>query len=1407
MGIPKFAWLLFERYPSAYQLVCDMEIPQFDNLYLDMNGIIHNCTHDNNNEEVSLERPEADVLKGIFSYVEMLFRVVKPKKVFYMAVDGVAPRGKMNQQRSRRFMSAKNAELALSKVKEANAVVSVEGRFDSNCITPGTVFMDKLHNHLKYFVNMKMSTDPLWQGVQVIYSGHDCPGEGEHKIMAYIRYIRSQPDYDPTTRHCLYGLDADLIILGLVSHEPYFTLLREEVIYRSKRKTLPKSVGESPTKFYMLHVSLLREYIGMEFSQLRDDYPDLFNLERLIDDWVLMACLLGNDFVPHLANFHTHENILPTLCTSYMAVFGKMQGYVNESGRLNLPRLELYFEKLSEMDRENFSIVCESLAEPLDMSDKNVMHSSMLHNPPEFWSGCSRPLDIADCVLSNDFEEEWSDDIDFQFLKYRVEYYAEKLGIQQVERDLLVHLKLSYIKALQWILCYYYEGLASWEWFYPYHYSPFVTDLRGFQSANLEFVKGSPLLPFQQLLAVLPPASSKLIPRTYRDLMINASSPIVSFYPEEFEIDLNGKRNDWESVVKLPFIDVPLLLSAMKSRDKRLSADERRRNQPGCYFFYKYDRNTTGQVVSSTSKCLPTIKNCKVKCTCLPIDLFDLPAAQVVHGLLLKEASLVPHFPTFSQLSFENKICCIHPRASALFTIHSVVLSLRPGENAILEEVATELLGKWVMVKWPHCVPALCVAVSSRTDRYFCRARDKLRQIEHQTHDSEMQQEWTKVSTTTQDELYYAKGIDTRECQIMVHCYLPNGLRYLCDSNGNPKVMFSWKLSEDIFPYTTIVPCDDAKQYFLQGREDIKKIFPLGSVVFSMAASTYGLQGEVVRWLDGGKVRVHLKRAVRKSLCSVVGVNASMLTNWFAASQLARDLGVQKVVVSRLTGTVPLYEETANAKDARWKNIGFNLKLTKVNMEMTGYARKDDTGFWTYSAKVRDYLSEYKEKFPEVFELLATNDTSTDKICAADLWTEDEREKRIAELFGWLKELPFHSLKWQPCGTTFIKNESIPDIERAVRKMKKELMSTGSGKEMLVVDMKTEDIHCPIAVLGNWKPSSHKDHRLLDRVVCVRPGYSVPLGLCGTIIQLPPADLLDTTDMLVLFDEEFVGAFSPDSGLKQSAYYVPGNAVLNMSYGVRMDQTVFQTSSTPEQSLSVNVASREAVAGNSVSKEVRVATRQQNPRGRANGAGAAFRSRGSLFLAGRRSRHTDVVNEMTSGLTSLSVTDGQAVETTRPEPNPHSRRSQPENLNAFRSTPNTFYRRAPGQPPQFCYHQLDVNARPLSHSVPLPIMNYAYQQQGTHYFPLPNRDVQFQENAYLHSGVPLPYGATPNNPWHFGPLTEQPILPDAMLPPPMLVVDVDEVERMDALSRRSQGMPPCALAPFPTSVPFPPPPF
>lgn len=155
-----------------------------------------------------------------------------------------------------------------------------------------------------------METDPFWQsGAKIVFSGPDLPGEGEHKIMDMIRSIQtSDPTYQPgTLRHCMYGLDADLIMLSLVTHEPFFVLLREKI---SRRKQSKDAMTFSPEDFELLEISLLRKMLNQHFRKLaetmnekatrydsisggdKNRFPK-FELERVIDDFVFMCFFIG----------------------------------------------------------------------------------------------------------------------------------------------------------------------------------------------------------------------------------------------------------------------------------------------------------------------------------------------------------------------------------------------------------------------------------------------------------------------------------------------------------------------------------------------------------------------------------------------------------------------------------------------------------------------------------------------------------------------------------------------------------------------------------------------------------------------------------------------------------------------------------------------------------------------------------------------------------------------------------------------------------------------------------------------------------------------------------------------------------------------------------------------------------
>lgn len=81
--------------------------PEIDHLYIDMNNIIHPCSHPPKGKQ---PESESEIFENIFREIDKLVRLVKPSRLIYFAIDGVAPRAKLNQQRARRFRTAKDAE-------------------------------------------------------------------------------------------------------------------------------------------------------------------------------------------------------------------------------------------------------------------------------------------------------------------------------------------------------------------------------------------------------------------------------------------------------------------------------------------------------------------------------------------------------------------------------------------------------------------------------------------------------------------------------------------------------------------------------------------------------------------------------------------------------------------------------------------------------------------------------------------------------------------------------------------------------------------------------------------------------------------------------------------------------------------------------------------------------------------------------------------------------------------------------------------------------------------------------------------------------------------------------------------------------------------------------------------------
>lgn len=247
--------------------------------------------------------------------MDRLVAAIRPRRLLYLSVDGVAPRAKMNQQRERRYRSAQEKQerkdIAEGVISEKYPDYQVPQRleWDSNVITPGTEFMQNLMIYLRNYIHTRMCEHELWRNLKVVLNDCNVPGEGEHKIMRHIRVQRSMPGYDANQHHVVHGLDADLIMLALATHEPNFSILREEFVYTDTRKGSNRTTcnGEGDIedawlynkKLECVQVGALRGLLANEFYFL-EELLENYDLERLIDDFVFLCFFVGNDFLPHL---------------------------------------------------------------------------------------------------------------------------------------------------------------------------------------------------------------------------------------------------------------------------------------------------------------------------------------------------------------------------------------------------------------------------------------------------------------------------------------------------------------------------------------------------------------------------------------------------------------------------------------------------------------------------------------------------------------------------------------------------------------------------------------------------------------------------------------------------------------------------------------------------------------------------------------------------------------------------------------------------------------------------------------------------------------------------------------------------------------------------------------------------
>lgn len=683
MGVPSFFRWIVQRYgsvidnviealPDTYEANIDGgALPlgfAIDNLYFDTNGLIHPCFHPEGRPQ---PETEAEVFEEIFQVIDRVVSICRPRRLLYLAVDGPAPRAKLNQQRSRRFMAAYerqikqraqerrlmnmnlgDAEPSLKKLsfEEGNAMdTSTENALDSNAITPGTPFMSRLSVALKYYVANRQANSKLWRRLTVLYADAWSPGEGEHKIMSFVRIQRSQPGYDPCTVHCIYGLDADLIMLALGTHEPNFLILRDVVDTDNLKRTCTRcghlrvssehrtgTVDPFTTRhedqggidcpfypgsslrpvafrspFQFLHVSRLREYLQREF-----DAADVI-FERAIDDFVFLTFLVGNDFLPHIQCLDIREDAVIRMIYFYKQLKRSRKiGFLTTGSDVNMEDLHIFLKELAEQEARIFRARASGklnarhsqISEAPDIKDETPGERAIREYFQFFKRDDKRMIkDAMDdyCNLHDKPLPPTVVAVKHILIKYELEKpgYAQRyyLGIGLMDdfpetnqesdtfkaelRKRIQTMCYHYIDGLIWVFRYYFlPKVEDWGWYYPYHHSPLLADLASASQTytrtwKQHTVSNRPFNPYEQLLAVMPPASAALLPPVMRCLMTDPASILNKFYPSLIKCDLSEKTALWKGVLLLPFISSSELISAAQKSYDQLTPLEQQRNR------------------------------------------------------------------------------------------------------------------------------------------------------------------------------------------------------------------------------------------------------------------------------------------------------------------------------------------------------------------------------------------------------------------------------------------------------------------------------------------------------------------------------------------------------------------------------------------------------------------------------------------------------------------------------------------------------------------------------------------------------------------------------------------------------------------------------------------------------------
>jgi 5'-3' exonuclease len=544
MGIPYY---FREIVHQNKQIIT--HIKKCDRLYLDFNSVIHTASQRVVNAKPwkNYERMEEAIFRSIVDSTYDIVHACPPAQLLYIGIDGIAPLAKMSQQRKRRHLTGLRNKLVMDFKKHNNIPFSV---WDSNCITPGTDFMKRL----QHFLESQFKDLPC----EVIISGPNEHGEGEHKIINYIKSLGDDKCID-----IIYGLDADLIMLSLTCSKSKIYLLRESSqIFTPKRGSYQNH--QTFMSYKTVDIDTLKRCVGdfMMATSSSQHTPEMHR--NFINDYVFICFVLGNDFLPHFPSIDIKYNGIEILCNTYKETYNELNTFAITDGHINPQFIMTFLEKLVQNEDARFK---NNLKEYYEMT----------HIPRHFKTPLEQYThDLDYFPIINRTAHKIVDPDSDPF--WKTTYYSRFFGINNPTTN-YDDICEEFVKGLVWNARYYFQGISDHSWYYKYNAAPFMVDVLNylrkqsdlkslFHPQNLQETQLE-VSALEQLLIVLPYTSHNLIPNKHLISKIQeVENGLVHLYPVAFDIISFMKTQMWECTPLLPPIDIKKIKTLLQNTDQ-----------------------------------------------------------------------------------------------------------------------------------------------------------------------------------------------------------------------------------------------------------------------------------------------------------------------------------------------------------------------------------------------------------------------------------------------------------------------------------------------------------------------------------------------------------------------------------------------------------------------------------------------------------------------------------------------------------------------------------------------------------------------------------------------------------------------------------------------------------------------